>query len=62
MIDLKNLKLEEKLFLMEELLNSMEEIKSPLWHKEILQKRGDFDKKKSYTIEEIKNEFSNKNI
>jgi hypothetical protein len=62
MIDVKNLKLEEKLFLMEELLNSMEKIDSPSWHKEVLQKRKDFENKKTYTIEEIKNEFSGKNI
>jgi dephospho-CoA kinase len=62
MIDVKNLKLEEKLFLMEEILNSLEKVDSPLWHKEILEKRKDYKNKKIYSIEEIKNEFSNKNI
>ncbi|QCI27663.1 addiction module protein [Caminibacter pacificus] len=62
MINVKNLKLEEKLLLMEELLNSMEKIDSPSWHEKVLQKRKDFNNKKTYTIEEIKNEFSNKNI
>lgn len=57
MIDVKNLKLEEKLFLMEEILNSLEKIDSPFWHKDILEKRKDFKKKKTYSIEEIKNEF-----
>jgi hypothetical protein len=62
MFDVKNLKLEEKLLLMEEILNSMEEINSPSWHKKVLDKRKDFKEKKSYTIDEIKNEFSSKNI
>ncbi|WP_024787574.1 MULTISPECIES: addiction module protein [unclassified Lebetimonas] len=62
MIDVKNLKLEEKLFLMEEILNSLEKVDSPLWHKDILNSRKDFKNKKSYTIQEIKNEFSSKNI
>jgi hypothetical protein len=57
MIDVKNLKLEEKLFLMEEILNSLEKIDSHFWHKDILEKRKDFKNKKTYSIEEIKNEF-----
>jgi hypothetical protein len=59
MIDIKNLNAEEKLFLMEELLNSFDEINSPKWHKEVLEKRNDYKTKKTYTIQEIKNEFSN---
>jgi hypothetical protein len=62
MIDVKSLKLEEKLFLMEEILNFLEKIDSPSWHKDILDKRKDFKNKKTYSIEEIKNEFSSKNI
>jgi hypothetical protein len=60
MIDINKLKKEEKLFLLEELLNSFEYIQSPSWHKNILDKRKDF-KKETFTIDEIKNEFSNKN-
>ena len=60
MIDIKTLKIEEKILLMEELLNELE-INSPSWHKEILEKRKDYKNKKLYSIEEIKNEFSSKN-
>jgi len=60
LIDVKKLKLEEKLFLLEEILNSMEEIHSPNWHKEILNERRDFENKKKYSIQEIKDEFSSK--
>ncbi len=60
MIDIKTLKTEEKIFLMEELLNELE-INSPSWHKEILEKRKDYKNKKLYSLEEIKNEFSSKN-
>jgi hypothetical protein len=62
MIDVKTLQLEEKIFIMEEILNSLEEIDSPSWHKETLENRKDFKNKKLYSITEIKNEFSNKNI
>ena len=42
MIDIKTLKIEEKILLMEELLNELE-INSPSWHKEILEKRKDYN-------------------
>jgi len=45
---------------MEELLNEFE-LNSPSWHKEILEKRKNYKNKKLYSIDEIKNEFSNKN-
>ncbi len=61
MIDIKKLKIEEKILLMEELINEFEEINSPNWHKEILNNRKDFKHKKLYSIEEIKNEFPSKN-
>ncbi len=60
MIDIKTLKTEEKILIMEELLNELE-INSPSWHKEVLEKRKDYKNKKLYSIEEIKNEFSSKN-
>ena len=60
MIEFENLKVEEKIFLMEELLNEFE-LNSPSWHKEILEKRKDYKNKKLYSIDEIRNEFSNKN-
>ena len=61
MIDIKILKIEEKILLMEELMNEFEEINSPSWHKEILENRKDYKNKKLYSLKEIKNEFSNKN-
>jgi len=60
LIDVKKLKLEEKLFLLEEILSSMDEIDSPSWHNEVLEKRNDFKNKKTYTIKELKDEFSGK--
>ena len=61
MIDIKSLKTEEKILLMEELLNEFDNINFPYWHKEVLEKRQDYKNKNFYSLEEIKNEFSNKN-
>ncbi len=60
MIDIKTLNIEEKILLMEELLNELE-INSPSWHKKVLDTRKDYKNKKLYSVEELKNEFQAKN-
>ena len=59
--DIKNMPLQERMRLMEVLLDSFrndeENIKSPLWHKEVLEKRAEMitqDNVKTYTLEELK--------
>ena len=61
MVDIRNLKNEEKLFLLEELLKSIDDIK-PSWHKKILEERKDFKNQKLYSIEEIRGNYSYSNF
>ena len=61
MIDIKTLNIEEKILLMEELLNEFNKINSPSWHKKVLDTRKDYKNKKLYSVEELKNEFQAKN-
>ena len=59
--DIKNLPIQERMQLMEVLLDSFsndeETIKSPLWHKEVLEQRAKMIEKgdvKTYTLAELK--------
>ena len=58
--DIKNMSTQERMQLMEVLLDSFsndKNIKSPLWHKEVLEQRAKMIEKgevKTYTLEELK--------